>query len=205
MLGVTENLFCVRQNTPWGDYGDMVVHGDISIDSEPAEVYRTGPHVPALTCPSVMIVNEIGRVALLEIGLDTSTFSPVEKKRIVYCDWTNWDRTGFPEELNNLREPEDLVHLGSHDETVSAKVGTLYKVSPPIGVLLRNNSSDVPVSDDGRWLTAVPGTWSGADVMIGHCPWLGPISQQSMVLITERVVPLFERLGEGFLKFVPCE
>jgi hypothetical protein len=95
---------------PWGDYGDILFHGDAGRDQQSGllKLSRTGVYVPPITFPGLpgIVVTDSFRSALETSKLTGFTFQPIIKHHIVDLDWSDWkgDEPAFYPESG---EPED--------------------------------------------------------------------------------------------------
>lgn len=128
-------LYRPRAEAPWGDYGQILVHGMTMHAPRRADgltpLERTGPFVPPVTCPHELLVTGEMRARLEGSGLSGLSFAPVHKTRIVRSDWEHWDHTADdPRELPESGEPEDYVLGLPHDEALAREMPDLYAIVP---------------------------------------------------------------------------
>src|SRR5262245_31791236 len=106
-------FYLVRGIRPWGDYGDILVHGmtgHLSRKEGPLRLEWTGPFIPPITLPGIgdVVVTDEFRAELERSGLGRFGFHPVIKARIVELHWEQWDRTSErPAERPEGGEPEN--------------------------------------------------------------------------------------------------
>src|SRR5437879_2180973 len=88
-----------RPEPPWGDYGDILIHGMASRSKTgELELERTGPFVPPISQPgNYVIVTAAFLGELRESELKGFDVGPVKKKRIPNVDWRQWEPYGTKE------------------------------------------------------------------------------------------------------------
>src|ERR1700722_270859 len=82
--------------TPWGDYGHILMHGMTPGDRHQGliQLERTGPSIAPITFPGDgIVVTQAFQLALEQSGLTGFTFQPVIKRHIVDLDWEEGDIT----------------------------------------------------------------------------------------------------------------
>jgi hypothetical protein len=82
-------------DAPWGDQGDILVHGmslRLGRREGSIQLERTGPFVPPISLPGMhdVIVSDPVRRALAS-SLPRLVFRPVVKARIVRLEWERWE------------------------------------------------------------------------------------------------------------------
>jgi len=123
-------LYVLRKNeSPWGDYGDILIHG--MTDGPPGGTVvleRTGPFIPPITQPyGAIVVTDAFRRELEGEGFTGFEFRGVVKKRIVKLAWEEWDRTADePVRYPAGGEPENYVLGRKHNPAVAAWMGDLW-------------------------------------------------------------------------------
>lgn len=126
-----------KTEAPWGDYGDILVHGmslHLGRAAGRIQLERTGPFMPPVTLPGVgdVIVTDAVRQAL-EREVPGLVFRPVVKARIVRIDWHTWDRTvEEPPEYPSTGDPEDYLLERPHDPALADQVGPLWELVPAV-------------------------------------------------------------------------
>ena len=145
-----------RPDTPWGDYGDVLIHGMASrSDSGELEIERTGPFIPPITQPTGSVVVTAQFLKQLSIaGFKGIVVGPVHKKRIVLIDWHLWEPFGpnqgeYPDDC----EPESYIWNGKHSVKAAATLGELFELSFGLGAR---------VSREGGF-HLVGSSWDGSD------------------------------------------
>jgi hypothetical protein len=129
-------VFWLRtQDTPWGDYGQILLNGMSShlprLDGK-LQLERAGPYVPPITFPrrGDVVVTDALRSRFDERSDRPLPVKPLVKARIVKLDWEQWPRDRLPEALPPSRDPEDLILLREHDEVTSDQIGSLWELDP---------------------------------------------------------------------------
>lgn len=77
-------------NSPWGDYGDVLVNGLAETTSGLHAIYlsRTGPYVPPVTQPfGLIIVTDDFRHELEASQLTGFDFLEAQYRKVVRLDW----------------------------------------------------------------------------------------------------------------------
>lgn len=154
--------FVVEHDAPWGDYGDVLMNGCMSPDTDGVERYgRVGPFVPPVsTCwgAGPIVTDEVAD-RLRASGLRGLDLRLVEPRPAVRFDWRHLvDRTPEPDEpipdeiYERLIEsdPSSLVSHGGHDPTLLGEMGPLWQI----------HGTEVPTVDDADGNTV----WARADV-----------------------------------------
>jgi hypothetical protein len=123
--------------TPWGDYGDILMHGmTVRLDRDDGmlQLERTGPYMPPITFPGIgdIVVTDAFKVQLLAAGFKGLSFRPVRKARVVELNWESWDRNSEPLEYPESGEPEDYVLARSHSPQTAASLGDLWELVLPV-------------------------------------------------------------------------
>src|SRR5262245_12479002 len=124
-----------KPEAPWGDYGDILVHG-MSLHLPRLEgriqLERTGLFVPPITFPGGdIVVRDQVRNSLEAQAFKGMTFRPVVMARIVRLDWHLWDKTADePEAYPSTGEPEDYILRRRHSTELSQAIGRLWEVVP---------------------------------------------------------------------------
>jgi hypothetical protein len=120
---------------PWGDYGDVLVHGMTESDARdpsPCRLIRTGPFVPPVTFPGIglPVVTQETRAALESSGLTGLSFLPATKEVIVPSSWNDWDLLAEePPEYPEDGEPESYLLSKHHDPELARAMPELWAVA----------------------------------------------------------------------------
>jgi hypothetical protein len=123
--------------TPWGDYGNILVHGmtsHLERDDGLLQLERAGSRFPAITQPGLghVVVKEAVR-AFLAARMPALEFRQVLLRRCVRLEWADWDAAlDEPAEYPDSGEPEDYILSRPHDPMVAASIGTLWELVPEI-------------------------------------------------------------------------
>lgn len=128
-------------STPWGDYGDILLHGmSCHIGRTSAgtiQLERTGPYVPPISFPGIgdIVVTDEFRTRLKDSGLRGFTFAPVKLARIVKYNWHLWNPSADePQEYPKGGEPESYILARRHSPLLAAQIGPLWELVPKRGV-----------------------------------------------------------------------
>ena len=148
MKDPTEDMLCLQDcdetesefyrlrgpKAPWGDYGDILIHGmaDSCIrNTASPKLQRSGPYVPPISFPGLdcIIVTDAVRQHLLASGLTGFSFVPVIKSVIVPIDWHEWDLLAdeppyHPED----GEPESYLQADEHSQELAARMPQLWRL-----------------------------------------------------------------------------
>jgi hypothetical protein len=124
-------------HAPWGEWGDVLVHGFADRDEVGRlELARAGPLAPPISLPAVdaIVVTDAARRAL-EATTPGLLFREVVVVRVVRIDWEGWDRQAAePPHPLQVAEPEDLMFDHPHDPSLAAAVGPLWELHAGPGV-----------------------------------------------------------------------
>jgi hypothetical protein len=122
--------------SPWGDYGHMLVHGmtaHLPRAGDKLRLERTGPFMPPITFPGIgdIVVTDQVRKAIEANAFVGIRFRPVVKERIVRLDWQRWNQTDdAPAVLPRTFEPEDYILGRRHSAALARKLGRLWELLP---------------------------------------------------------------------------
>jgi hypothetical protein len=148
-----------RPDVPWGDYGDILVHGMASRSKVgDLELERTGPFVPPISQPtSYVVVTADFLHDMRESGLKGYEVGPVKKKRIPKIEWREWKPYG-PKEMKYPagNEPENYIDRRKHSPEAADALGELWEI--------RFRPSVIISREGGYHL--VLSTWDGADFFV---------------------------------------
>jgi hypothetical protein len=152
-------------DVPWGDYGDILVHGmahHLGRDSEGRiRLERTGPSIRPVTFPGLgtIIVTEPCRALIESARFDGLVFRPVVKARVVDLAWERWDQAApQPPQYPRTAEPEGYILERRHAPEVAAALGPLWELIPPVAArTARRERRDVEI-------VLLQSTWTGADL-----------------------------------------
>ncbi len=190
-----------RAPHPWGDYGDILVHGMADAQGRAAdgalELERAGPFVPPITFPGIpaIVVSDDFRKQLEPSGLTGFTFRPVRKARIVLLKWHAWDQdTPEPLEFPDSGEPEDYVLQKPHDPKVAEAMGPLWEIVLSPGVTVEREPAPGPANRDALYV--LPRTWSGADIFLAD--------SVAYIYASERAQDWFLRTVPHWVSFKDC-
>lgn len=122
-----------RPDVPWEDYGDVLVAGlteRLPRVEGCLQLERVGPFVPSITVSGDnVIVTDALRRRLEASGLTGFSFRPIHKARIVYLDWSAWDRDAeAPAELPDSGDPDDYILARPHDPVLAEGMGALWEL-----------------------------------------------------------------------------
>src|SRR2546422_903508 len=120
-----------RTDPPWGDYGDMLIHGMASRSKNGGlELERSGPFVPPISQPSCMVVVTAGFLQELQAsGLKGIELGHVKKKRVPQIDWRAWDPYGSEEmKYPAGNEPENYILRRKHSPAAAKALGELWEL-----------------------------------------------------------------------------
>lgn len=150
-----------RPDLPWGDYGDILAHGDaeLSSDHSTLELQRTGPFVPPLTQPtwSYVVVTDSLLNMLKSAKLTGFTVIPVSLVKTPLIDWRRWSPYGDAEmKYPAGNEPENYLLRRKHSPESSAAIGTLWYLQFQPGIQISY----------GGGLHLLASTWNGNDFFV---------------------------------------
>jgi hypothetical protein len=123
-----------RPASPWGDYGDILVHGMTAHRGREGgllQLERTGPFVPPITQPGIgdVLVTDDFRRRLEQSGLTGLAFRPVHMRHIVRVEWEAWNREADePTKYPASGEPENYILARKHNDALAEEIGPLWEV-----------------------------------------------------------------------------
>lgn len=133
-----EFLYSLGSPNFWGDYGAVLIGGDIYEDPEQEDlsvIERTGPFVPPIAegYGGGYAVTEELRLQLERSSLVGASFRPLTKKRIVKLDWHTWERTCPLEawQLPKNGDPESYLLEKEHDPRTAAAMPPIWELLAP--------------------------------------------------------------------------
>jgi hypothetical protein len=148
-----------RPEPPWGDYGDMLLHGMASRSkSGELDLERTGPFVPPISLPGRFVVVTAQFLdRLKESGLQGFGVGAVKKKRITMVEWREWEPFG-PNEMRYPagNEPENYILRRKHSPEAAGALGELFELRFQPGI---------QISREGGY-HLVLSSWDGSDFLI---------------------------------------
>ncbi|HEX5081214.1 MAG TPA: hypothetical protein VFY40_04150 [Blastocatellia bacterium] len=160
-------ILCSK-DTPWGDYGRMLMHGMTSHLPRTSEgllqLERTAPFVPPITFPGIsdLVVTDNFRQRLDSSGLTGLSFMPVKKARIVTLEWERWDRKApKPAFYPESGEPEDYILSRRHNPKMAEVVGELWEIALTVGLRTQRPR---PVVERMEEIEVLLSSWNGADL-----------------------------------------
>jgi hypothetical protein len=147
---------------PWGDYGQILIHGMSERLAPPAElaaieqrglpmyhltlrVARTGPYVPSISQPdrSCLVVTASARNDLEAKYPETFRFKPVELGHVVWKEWHKWDLTATkPAEFPHEHEPENYILDEEYSRDAASRVPTLWEIVLPEGAFFETRRNE---------------------------------------------------------------
>jgi len=148
-----------RPIAPWGDYGNILLHGmsaHLGRENGKIQLERTGPFIPPISFPGIgdLVITDKLRQRLETSGLSGLKFQPVIKRLIVWCPWDEWDQSASePAEYPESGEPEDYILGQEHSDEASAWIGQLWELVPEVVATtdrsngIRNVRSSIDDSD----------------------------------------------------------
>jgi len=179
--------------TPWGDYGQILMHGmsmHLERQNELIQLERTGPQIAPITFPGagdIVVTNEF-RLAIEESGLENFTFKSVIKHHIVEVDWESWDpTTEDPFRWPEGGEPESYILGQQHSVPASEAMGDLWEICLEDGI-------DV-VRDGRKFVGFLPETWNGLDIFRARTT--------GYICVSEKARHWLEQNVGDFVKFQP--
>jgi len=127
-----------RPKAPWGDYGDMLLHGMTTFrarDTDSTKLKRSGPFVPPIFFPdSDCIVTDTVKRELQSSGLTGFSFVPAIKSVIVPIAWHEWDLfSDAPAFYPEGGEPESYISEDAHSQELARKIPDLWRLVPDLG------------------------------------------------------------------------
>ena len=145
-----------RTEPPWGDYGDILIHGMATRSKTGVlELERSGPYIPPITQPGRTVV--VSAAFLKELqgsNLSGYEIGPVNKKRIPMIDWREWEPYGSKEmKYPTGGEPENYILRRKHSPEAADGLGEIWELRFQLGI---------QVSREGGY-HLVGDTWKGSD------------------------------------------
>ncbi|MCB1483891.1 MAG: hypothetical protein KDJ17_03265 [Hyphomicrobiaceae bacterium] len=134
---------------PWGDYGDILLHGLIEEERDGEQttrsVTRSGPLVPPITHPfgSILVTNDL-REKLIAQRFSGLSFEPVKYQKVVRIAWEQWNSNApEPAFYPDTGEPEYYLLEGTHDEQLAATMPRLWAwvVAPTKGLQVQGTNT----------------------------------------------------------------
>lgn len=129
-----EYLFELSNPNLWGDYGDILMGGQLfDFGDTVPNIRRTGPFVPPIAKGGGYSVTDEFRLAMDASGLRGLCFGPLQKSKIVKLDWHEWNRAArledwqYPEE----NEPQNYLKRLPHDPALALVMPKLWQLIPP--------------------------------------------------------------------------
>src|SRR5438552_2526626 len=179
-----------KGKAPWGDYGDMLIHGlsDTTSfnDAEPS-LSRTGPFVPPLTMPGFgcLVVTEKSKQLFEDSGLPGVSFVPARKAKIVPLRWEEWNLAAKePAFYPEGGEPEGYILQGEHSPELAAAMPELWRLSVRIG------AAEIRIPKPGRTyggkLHIKTGSWNGSDFFCADLSLRLYVSSRAQQWLAER-------------------
>lgn len=173
-----------RPDLPWGDYGDVLAHGEakLSSDESTLELQRTGPFVPPLSQPTLgcyVVVTDRLLNAMKAAKLTGFTVMPVSLVKTPLIDWRKWSPYGDAEmKYPAGGEPENYLLRRKHSPEASAAIGTLWYLKFQPGIHF--------AYDGGPHVVA--STWNGNDFFSQHeRPLYNYVSQRARDWLLQNV------------------
>lgn len=194
-----ESLWVLLGKGPWGDYGNILVHGmsaHLARVDDRIQLERTAPFIPPLSLPGIgdIVVTDELRRQLEDAKISGVVFRPVDKAHVVYLDWSEWDRSvDSPAVYPESGEPEDYILAQRHDPAAAVALGTLWEVVPGAnGSLACERFSRTPRAYRFTWQ---PGPEPVADVFRAE--------NMRYVLVTDRLRRILAAVDCDALEFHP--
>jgi hypothetical protein len=153
-----------RIDPPWGDYGDILIHGMASrAPMGDLELERTGPFIPPISQPyGFVVVTAAFWEDLRKSGLMGLEVGPILKKRIPRVDWLEWEPYGTKEmKYPSGGEPENYILRRKHSPEAADALGDLWEIRFRPGI---------QVSREGGY-HLVASTWDGSDFVVPKGDW----------------------------------
>jgi hypothetical protein len=150
-----------RAEPPWGDYGDMLIHGMSSRSKTgDLELERTGPFIPPISQPgNYVVVTEDFARELRNSGLRGFELGRVKKKRITNVEWREWEPLGTKEmKYPAGGEPENYILRRKHSSETADALGELWELRFQPGI---------QISREGGY-HLVGSSWDGSDFVIAN-------------------------------------
>jgi len=124
-------------DTPWGDYGDILLNGMTAHSSKQNNklcLERTGPFIPPISFPGIydIVITNSFRNKLVENNFNGFELVEVIKKKIVELNWELWDRLcDDPQRYPDNGEPENYILCEEHSHKICSQLGDLYEIAIP--------------------------------------------------------------------------
>lgn len=137
---MSETFFEVVPDAPWGDYGTVLFHGNVSraphfrgAVADEVELCRVGPFLPPVTAPSGALVLTEEVAAYFETkGFATNGLRPCSIGKVVNVDMSKWDLSASePAKYPAGGEPGNYIDRRKHSEKTAASLPPLFWVDAP--------------------------------------------------------------------------
>ena len=190
------NFYLIRnEKAPWGDYGNVLLYGFISKESDKIILERVGPFIPDLYSYN----KYIAFVDSLKPTIDNGNLKGIDivetiKTKIVELNWQDWDRNEKIPQKPKSGEPEDFILKGKHNQELADKINKIWVIVPKDtakGLIDKEKKK----MDEYDHISLDISNWNGDDIF--RTPQLGH------VFCTENFKLLVESFSNSFLKFVP--
>lgn len=135
-----------NNNTPWGDWGDVIFYGlleDIDGDFYIERVAQSTKDIYILN--NYLIVNSVVKKLLLENNLiNEESFIKTKIKKLVNIDISEWDHCNDISDyiaVEMLCEPEDIIIKAINDENLYKDYPDFYVVDIQNSIILEKTPS----------------------------------------------------------------
>ena len=190
-----------KPRSPWGDYGDVLIHGMTSHLSRTVDgrlqLERTAPFVPPISFPGIsdLVVTDECKRKLENSKLVGFSFRTVSKARIVESTWHNWDlNSESPAEYPESGEPEDYILMREHSPILESSIGEIWEV-----LLTESAKTERSVQEERRWddpIYLLMNSWTGADLFRA--------SNVGYIYASEQAQKWFNETYPDYVRFSDC-
>lgn len=120
-----------NKETPWGDYGNLLLTGILDEFDGHNTLERTGPYIPKIADYGLnqFLVSSDFKEALLSSELTGFEFSEVKLTKAVKIDWTSWDfNKDEPPIYPKSGEPYGYIDEQDNDEELLKSIQPIWKL-----------------------------------------------------------------------------
>lgn len=190
------NFFLIRnKKAPWGDYGNILLYGFISKESDALSIERIGPFLPPVYSYNKYIaVADSVKQHLDKHGLNDLSLTKGKKKKVIYINWQDWKTENPIPNKPKSGEPEDFILKGKHDELLANEMDEIWIISPNDTAKAIINK-DKKVAGEYNHITLDLTNWNKNDVF--RTPQLG------YIFCTENFKNAVAFIPDSHLTFIP--
>jgi len=119
--------YCGNTPTPWGDWGESLIHGTLARNEKTGErsIERVGPFTPAAYISyGSLIFTHPAKEALKSSNLNgIDRYEFLKKTRIVRLEWQHWDaKKPITDYLDLAGGPSTIIENHKHDAELSKQM-----------------------------------------------------------------------------------